>query len=98
MNSVRNLKEFIFQSTKRKVIAGIVVMLVVFLVGKHITGGAKTPTYQTATAANGIVSHVYVKSGDTVTAGETIADLTLDIAGQQKQAQAWASYLSAKSS
>lgn len=46
--------------------------------------------------ANGIVNHVYVKSGDTATAGETIADLTLDIAGQQKQAQAWASYLSAK--
>jgi membrane fusion protein, macrolide-specific efflux system len=48
------------------------------------------------TGANGIVSHVYVKSGDTVSAGETIADLTLDIAGQQKQAAAWSSYLSAK--
>lgn len=50
------------------------------------------------TGANGIVNHVYVKSGDTVSAGQTIADLTLDIAGAQKQAQALATYMSAKNS
>lgn len=50
------------------------------------------------TGASGTVNNVYVKSGDSVTAGETVADVTLDIAGQQRQAQAWASYLSAQNS
>ena len=50
------------------------------------------------TQASGIVSNVYVKNGDTVNAGDKIADVTLDIAGQQRQAQAWSSYLSAQNS
>jgi macrolide-specific efflux system membrane fusion protein len=49
------------------------------------------------TQASGIVSNVYVKSGQTVNAGDKIADVTLDTAGQQRQAQAWSSYLSAQS-
>lgn len=46
--------------------------------------------------ASGIVSNIYVKSGDTVTAGDKIADVTLDTAGQQRQAQAYSSLISAQ--
>jgi macrolide-specific efflux system membrane fusion protein len=48
------------------------------------------------TQASGIVSNVYVKSGQTVNAGDKIADLTLDTAGQQRQAQAYSSLLSSQ--
>ncbi len=48
------------------------------------------------TQASGAISEIDVKNGDTVTAGQTIAVVTLDRVGQQQQAQAWASYLSAK--
>lgn len=48
------------------------------------------------TDATGIVKEVYVANGDTVTSGEKIAEITLDKDSQQKQAAAWASYLSAK--
>jgi len=47
---------------------------------------------------SGVVNNVYVKNGDSVVSGQKIADLTLDQASQQKQAQAWASYLSAQNS
>lgn len=50
------------------------------------------------TQASGVVKNIYVKNGDTVTAGQKIADITLDAAGQQRQAQTWAAYLNAKSS
>lgn len=46
--------------------------------------------------ATGIVKEVYVKNGDTVAAGDKIADITLDSNSQQKQAAAYASYLSAQ--
>ena len=48
------------------------------------------------TQASGIVNNVYVKTGDNVNAGDKIADVTLDTAGQQRQAQAWSSYLNAQ--
>ena len=48
------------------------------------------------TQTSGIVSNVYVKSGQTVSAGDKIADVTLDTAGQQRQAQAYSSLLSAQ--
>ena len=48
------------------------------------------------TQASGMVNTVYVKDGDTVSAGQVIATVTLDQSGQQKQATAWASYLSAQ--
>lgn len=48
------------------------------------------------TQASGIVSKVYVKSGQQVKAGDKIADVTLDTAGQQRQAQAYSSLLSAE--
>ncbi len=48
--------------------------------------------------ASGVVKEVLVKNGETVTQGQTLATLTLDQASQQKQASAYASYLSAKNS
>ncbi len=49
------------------------------------------------TQASGIINEVFAKNGDTITTGEKIATISLDQAGQQRQAQAYASYLSAKS-
>lgn len=46
-----------------------------------------------ATTASGVVASVAVKDGDTVAAGQTIMQLTLDAAGQQKYDQAYATYL-----
>ncbi len=46
--------------------------------------------------ASGVVKEVLVKNGDTVSQRQTIATLTLDQASQQKQAAAYASYLTAK--
>lgn len=48
------------------------------------------------TSASGVVSKVYVKDGDTVFAGQQIAQINLDPQGQQKNAKAWAAYLSTK--
>lgn len=48
------------------------------------------------TQASGVIQTVYVKNGDTVKQEQKIADVTLDYAGQQRQAQAWSSYLSAQ--
>src|SRR3989344_5749121 len=45
--------------------------------------------------ATGVVSKVYVKNGDWVNAGQTIAEITPDLNSQQNQAAAWASYVSA---
>lgn len=46
--------------------------------------------------ASGVVKDVFVKDGDTVSAGAKIADLTLDQTSQQKLAAAQASLLSAQ--
>ncbi len=48
------------------------------------------------TQASGIISQIYVKDGDVVAKGDKIAEISLDQQGQQKNASAWASYLSAK--
>lgn len=48
--------------------------------------------------ASGVVKDVLVKNGDEVSAGQTVATLTLDQASQQKQAAAYASYVSAQNS
>ncbi len=50
------------------------------------------------TQASGVVKAVYVQDGDKVTAGQKIAEITLDKEGQQRNASAWSSYLSAKNS
>jgi len=48
------------------------------------------------TQTSGVVKEVDVKNGDSVTAGQTIAMISQDQQGQQKQAQAWEQYLAAK--
>lgn len=48
------------------------------------------------TQASGQISKVYVEDGNKVSKGQKIAELKLDQQGQQKNASAWASYLSAK--
>lgn len=58
-----------------------------------ISGGN---TVSITSAASGVVSQVYVKEGDSVSAGEKIADITLDQASLQKQTEAWANYLTAQ--
>lgn len=53
---------------------------------------------QVTIQASGVVKDVLVKNGDQVSQGQTMADLTLDQTSQQKQASAYASYLSSKNS
>jgi macrolide-specific efflux system membrane fusion protein len=50
------------------------------------------------TQTSGIVNNVYVKDGDKVVKGETIATVTPDTTGEQTYAQALSSYISAKNS
>ncbi|OGE25275.1 hypothetical protein A3C26_03985 [Candidatus Daviesbacteria bacterium RIFCSPHIGHO2_02_FULL_39_12] len=50
------------------------------------------------TGTSGIVKQVFVSNGDKVTKGDKIAEIELDSAGQQRNASAWSSYLSAKNS
>lgn len=49
-----------------------------------------------STQTSGVVSKIYVKNGDTVKSGDAIADVDLDMNGQQRASQALASYQSAK--
>lgn len=51
-----------------------------------------------STQTSGVVSKIYVKNGDTVKSGDAIADVDLDMYGQQKADQALASYQSSKNS
>lgn len=62
--------------------------------GKVLTANIIVVTTQ----ASGVVEKVYVKDGDRVVAGQKIVEITLDQQGQQKNASAWSSYLSAKNS
>lgn len=50
------------------------------------------------TQASGIIKKIYVKDGDAVTKGDKILEISLDDQGQQRNAQSWSSYLSAKNS
>jgi len=50
------------------------------------------------TQASGTVSKVYVKDGDTVYKGQKLAEIDLDVQGQQNYASAYSSYLSAANS
>lgn len=50
------------------------------------------------TGASGLVRQVFVSDGDKVAKGDKIAEIELDSAGQQRNASAWSSYLSAKNS
>lgn len=51
-----------------------------------------------STKASGVVNKVYVTDGQTVKAGDKLAEITLDSEGKNNQAAAWASYLKAKNS
>jgi membrane fusion protein, macrolide-specific efflux system len=48
------------------------------------------------TQATGVVTNVYVNTGDTVTQGEKIADITLDLPSQQRQQAANSNLLAAQ--
>lgn len=50
------------------------------------------------TSATGVVKNLFIKDGDTVKIGDKILEIELDLEGQQKNAQAYASYLSAQNS
>jgi len=50
------------------------------------------------TKASGIVKEVYVQDGDYVQKGDKIMEIDLDFQGEQKNSQAWSSYLGAKNS
>jgi len=55
-------------------------------------------TFTIKTSASGVVSKVYVKDGDTVQKGQKIADIELDLDGEQQFAQAYSSYIGAQNS
>lgn len=55
-------------------------------------------TIDISTNASGVVKDVLAKDGQKVSAGQTIATLTLDSDGMQRSDQAYSSYLSAKNS
>lgn len=59
----------------------------------QVTVANKTPV---TTASSGVIKQVFVQNGDSVNAGDKIAEVILDQTGQQKQAAALSSYLSAK--
>lgn len=57
-----------------------------------------TNTLSISTEASGVVKKVYVKDGDKVVVGQKVAEITLDLAGQQKSASSYSSYISAQNS
>lgn len=64
-----------------------------------VTGSGQVSTANSgtiSTLATGVVSKVYVKDGDEVKAGDKIAEVDLDLQGQQNANQAMSSYQSAK--
>src|SRR3972149_9491821 len=50
------------------------------------------------TEATGVVKQVFISDGNRVIKGDKIAEIELDSAGQQQNASAWSSYLSANNS
>src|SRR5581483_6018335 len=55
-----------------------------------------TNNIDVTTSANGQISKVYVKEGDTVKKGQKLFEITLDAQGTQKLAQAYAALLAAQ--
>lgn len=65
-----------------------------------VTGSGNVTSANSAsvtTQTSGVVSRIYVKNGDMIKSGEPIAEVDLDMNGNQRAAQALASYQSAKS-
>jgi membrane fusion protein, macrolide-specific efflux system len=66
-----------------------------------VTGSGDVSTANSAavsTKAAGVVTALYVKDGDMVKTGDKIAEVELDLEGQQTNAQAWSSYQGAQNS
>jgi len=64
-----------------------------------VTGSGQVSTANSgtiSTLATGVISKLYVKDGDEVKTGDKIAEVDLDLKGQQNVAQAWSNYQSAK--
>ncbi|OGK18055.1 hypothetical protein A2866_02905 [Candidatus Roizmanbacteria bacterium RIFCSPHIGHO2_01_FULL_39_8] len=57
---------------------------------------SSTNNSSVTTQATGVVSELYVKDGDLVKVGDKIAEIDLDLSGQQNSTQALASYQSAQ--
>lgn len=64
-------------------------------VSGSISSSNSTPI---TTSATGVIKQVYVKDGDTVKTGQKIAEITLDLVGQETARSAYATYQSAKNS
>lgn len=64
-----------------------------------VSGTVATSNSTTVTTqASGVISKIYVKDGDSVSSGDKIAEIDLDLEGKQRAAQSYASYQSAKNS
>lgn len=50
------------------------------------------------TQASGVINKVYVENGQKVKTGDKIAEIDLDLVGQQRSSSAWSSYQAAKNS
>ena len=64
-----------------------------------VTGSGNVSTTNStsvSTQATGVISEIYVKDGDQVKTGDKIAEIELDLQGQQRASQSLASYQSAK--
>lgn len=70
--------------------------LIVSLSSSGQVSSANTASVTTQTS--GVVSKLYVKNGDVVKSGDPIAEVALDMNGQQRATQAYASYQGAKNS
>lgn len=57
-----------------------------------------TNNIDVTSTANGQVANVFVKEGDEVVKGQKLFQITLDATGQQRESQAYASYISAVNS
>lgn len=55
-----------------------------------------TNNIDVTSTANGQISKIYVKEGDNVAKGEKLFEITLDATGQEREAQAYSSYVSAQ--
>lgn len=69
------------------------------IVAVSASGTVSTANSATVTTeASGVVTKLFAKNGDTVSVGDKIAEIELDLDGRQRSTQAYASYQSAKNS
>lgn len=53
---------------------------------------------EVTTKASGVIKKIYIQNGQKVTSGQVLAEINLDMEGQQRNSAAYASYQSAKNS